>query len=152
MFNKSETEIEIEILDFLNYQIRGFVRKMNGSGVPVFSDDKKLCGMRPFKNEYSMAGTSDIYFLKRGQTFWIEVKSEEKMRTIARHWWKGQENFTLFISRKTSKIVNNQYNFLKGAIENGAYGGFVSRIDDVKEILENKNNDKKVYFPRRYAK
>lgn len=144
MKEDSEKAIQDRILEYLNLFEKGFVSKIEIGGMPV-RVNKNIISLRPFRNRYHRRYMSDIYFLKEGVSFWFEVKRQKEGLKISE---KFKNDWARWINLKSNTQINGQYNFLEEVIANGAYGGFVCCIEDVRDIIINREYYRnKVFIP-----
>lgn len=128
-----ENPVEKLILDYLDCIPNSVVMKMNRGGRPVKNKQGQIL-LIPFKSRFSQWRISDIYFLYKGKTFWFETKNPEEHKYIKKHLETIRGEYPPEMNKKRLHIYEQDafHNYIK---RGGGFGGFVSSINCVKEIL-----------------
>lgn len=76
---------------------------------------------------------SDILFIYKSKIFFFEVKREKDYALVV----KNMERFKLSKLEipKYLHHLKDQYDFIESVKKSGGFGGFVSNLEQVKEIL-----------------
>lgn len=103
---RSEKEIENEILFLLNIKYKIPAMKLNNIG--IFDTQRKI--FRRNTNKWIIKGVPDIWAMKNGRSFWIEVKSKtgkQSPEQKAFEIWVKSEGIIYFICRSESDLIEN---------------------------------------------
>ena len=145
----TESSIEKTILEYLS--LIGLAVKINRGGRAIKSGD----GLKliPFhKNIYCNRNVNyhplitfkehkeikppDILFIREGITFFFEVKSFLELKKIST--WNQERSLLNRFKKYSYQRLRRQHEFIATAIKHGCFGGFVSDVTHVQEILETK--------------
>lgn len=126
-----EKHVQGLILDYLS-NLGGFVCKIELSGKPIYRGGKLQ--LMPFKNKYYRTGMSDILYFYKGSVFCFEVKEPSEHEKIKKHFNRIAD-LSYQELPKYLRHYKAQYEFIESIKKQGGYGGFVSNLMEVKEIL-----------------
>lgn len=127
----SESDIEDQILHYLNLKLRFVAWKNSTSG---FFDTRRGV-FRKQVSKFARNGVSDVIVLLPEKTAFIEVKTPEKYRYIQKHW---NELKSYFGENKDKNRLKEQIQFIEEVNASGNIGFFACSIECVENELKNR--------------
>ena len=130
-----ENDAQSFLMDYLN-NLGGFVCKIELSGKPLNGAGGKIIKLIPFKNKYYRKAMSDCLFFYRSNFYAFEFKKIDEHEKIKRQLHRF-ETMTVEMLPEYLHRAKDQYDFIEEIKKQGGYGGFVSTLKDLKDIIDN---------------
>lgn len=121
-----ETAIQSSIVDALKKMPYSVVIRINNIG--IFDDKKKIR-----RKSVNPQGISDLLYIFKGRSVFIEVKSEKEYKYIKKNYDKIKNG--LWPVKSRNQHYKNQILFIEKSSEKGIPGFFTSTIDDTMKKL-----------------
>lgn len=96
--------------------------------------DAKVGRYRKQVSKFVRKGISDVFYLEGGEFYVFEVKSDTEHKYIKKHLDDIMKSHGIGLNKKRMHIYE-QALFIEDVKREGGFGGFVSTVEDVMEII-----------------